>query len=100
MRRRSVVKESWTRWGSGTARGPGVGTGAGMPSGWAPRYEVAVGGAGCAVELRERRPDAIETNVEFLAAVELTFASGTGQHDASNVHLWAHCRLVCPFEQK
>ena len=44
----------------------------------APRYEVAAALEQAALaELRERRPDrAIETNVEFWAAVILDFAAG------------------------
>ena len=45
-------------------------------------------------ELRERRPDrAIETNVEFWAAVILDFAECPGD-DAGDVHLRAHRRVV------
>ena len=47
----------------------------------APRYEVAAALEQAALaELRERRPDrAIETNVEFWAAVILDFARGAGR---------------------
>ena len=64
----------------------------------APRYEVAVALEQAALaELRERRPDrAIETNVEFWAAVILDFAAGAGQHDAGDVHLRAHRGMVRP----
>jgi citrate synthase len=45
-------------------------------------------------ELRERRPDrAIETNVEFWAAVMLDFAEVPVEDDARDVHLRAHRRL-------
>ena len=64
----------------------------------APRHEVAVALEQAALaELRERRPDrAIETNVEFWAAVILDFARGAGQHDAGDVHLRAHRGMVRP----
>ena len=46
-------------------------------------------------ELRERRPDrAIETNVEFWAAVILDFAAGARHDDAGDVHLRPHRGLV------
>ena len=62
----------------------------------APRYEVAAALEQAALaELRERRPDrAIETNVEFWAAVILDFAAGAGEDDARDVHLRAHRGLV------
>ena len=63
----------------------------------APRYEVAVAVEQAALaELRERRPDrAIETNVEFWAAVILDFAQGAGPDDAGHVHLRTHRGMVC-----
>ena len=62
----------------------------------APRYEVAAAVEQAALaELRERRPDrAIETNVEFWAAVILDFAQVPAQHDAGDVHLRPHRRMV------
>ena len=61
----------------------------------APRYEVAAALEQAALtELRERRPDrAIETNVEFWAAVILDFAEVPVEDDARDVHLRAHRRL-------
>lgn len=35
----------------------------------------------------------------YQPAVPQRISPGTGQHDASNVHLWAHCRLVCPHSR-
>ena len=54
----------------------------------APRFEAAVALEQAALTvLRERRPDrAIETNVEFWAAVILDFAAGPAAHDAVDVH--------------
>ena len=62
----------------------------------APRYEVAAALEQAALaELRERRPDrAIETNVEFWAAVILDFAEVPVEDDARDVHLRAHRGLV------
>ena len=62
----------------------------------APRYEAAAALEQAALtELRERRPDrAIETNVEFWAAVILDFAGVPPHDDAGDVHLRPHGRLV------
>ena len=62
----------------------------------APRFEVAAALEQAALaELRERRPDrAIETNVEFWAAVILDFAQVPAEDDARDVHLRAHRGLV------
>ena len=62
----------------------------------APRFEVAAALEQAALaELRERRPDrAIETNVEFWAAVILDFAEVPADDDARDVHLRPHRGLV------
>ena len=79
-------------------RGPARPRAAG--DGQAPRtrraYEVAAALEQAALaELRERRPDrAIETNVEFWAAVILDFAGVPAEDDARHVHLRAHRGLV------
>ncbi len=61
----------------------------------AERYEVAAALEQAALtELRERRPDrAIETNVEFWAAVILDFAGVPPASDAGDVHLCPDGRL-------
>ena len=62
----------------------------------ASRYEAAAALEQAALEeLRARRPDrAIETNVEFWAAVDPRLRRGAGAHDAGDVHLRPHGRLV------
>lgn len=66
----------------------------------APRYEVAVAVEQAALsELRERRPDRAIEQCRILGRSGPGLCPGTGQHDASNVHLWAHCRLVCPHSR-
>lgn len=65
----------------------------------APRYEVAVAVEQAALsELRERR-SGDRDQCRILGRSGPGLCPGTGQHDASNVHLWAHCRLVCPHSR-
>ncbi len=67
----------------------------------APRFEAAYALEQAALaELRERRPDrAIETNVEFWAAVILDFAEVPAAHDAGDVHLRPDGWLVRPHHR-
>ena len=64
----------------------------------APRFEAAAALETAALSaLRERRPDrAIETNVEFWAAVMLDLAGRPGRGDAGDVHVRPDGRLVRP----
>ena len=82
----------------------------------APRYEVAAALEQAALaELRERRPDrAIETNVEFWAAVILDFARvppkmmpaippaparRAGAHTSSNRNDWGNGAPICDLRR-
>lgn len=58
------------------------------------------GGAGCAVRTA-RAPfgSGDRDQCRILGRSGPGLCPGTGQHDASNVHLWAHCRLVCPHSR-
>lgn len=66
----------------------------------APRYEVAVAVEQAALsELQAPSGSGDRDQCRILGRSGPGLCPGTGQHDASNVHLWAHCRLVCPHSR-